>query len=102
MMIFLGRREIIKFGFKPKVGSSTAMYTLRSIVNYFTSNGSTLTVCALDITKAFREIDYYALCIKLILCNVPICFINLIMTGYGSDVLSPTLFAIYMDDLINR
>ena len=51
----------LQFGFKPKVGCATAIYTLRSIINYFTSNGSTLTLCALDISKAFDKVDHYAL-----------------------------------------
>ena len=72
----------LQFGFKPKVGCATAIYTLRSIVNYFTSNGSTLTLCALDISKAFDKVDHYALYMKLIQRKVPICFINLLVSWY--------------------
>ena len=70
----------LQFGFKPKVGYATVIYTLRSIVNYFTTNGSTLTLCALDISKAFDKVDHYALYMKLIQRKVPICFINLLVS----------------------
>ena len=60
-----------QFGFKPKVVCATAVYTLRSIVNYFTSNGSTLTLCALNISKAFDKVYHYALYMKLIQRKVP-------------------------------
>ena len=116
----------LQFAFKPKVGCSNAIFTLKSVVKYYAQNGSTVTLCALDISKAFDKVDHYALYLKLINRNVPVCFINLLISWYGKSsasvrwgdaysevfpvsagvrqggVLSPILFAVYMDDLINR
>ena len=68
-----------KLLFKPKIGCSNAIYTLRFVLNFYNSTGSTVTLCALDIWKAFDRVDQSALHIKLIHRRVPICFIELTM-----------------------
>ena len=46
----------LQCGFKPNVGcnEALAMFCNCNIVQYFTSNGSTVSVAALDMSKAFR------------------------------------------------
>ena len=41
------------------------LYTLRSVVDYYVNNGSTLTLCALDISKAFDKMNHHGLFLKL-------------------------------------
>jgi endonuclease/exonuclease/phosphatase family metal-dependent hydrolase len=42
-----------QFGFKKSVGCSHAIYTVRSVIDHYVSNGSTINLCALDVSKAF-------------------------------------------------
>jgi len=40
-----------QFGFKKRHGCSHAIYTLRCVVDYYVSAGSTVNLCALDLTQ---------------------------------------------------
>ena len=42
------------------------LYTLRSVVDYYVNNGSTVNICALDISKAFDKMNHHGLFLKLI------------------------------------
>jgi len=44
--------DSLQFGFKKKSSCSHAM-ALRSVVEHYCKSGSTVTVCALDISKAY-------------------------------------------------
>jgi len=114
----------LQFGFKSHVGCSDAIYTVRSVVDYFVRSGNTVTITALDISKAFDKISHFALYNNLMKRGVPKCFINILISWYSkcfacvkwngvfSDkfsviagvrqggVLSPKLFAIYIEDMI--
>jgi hypothetical protein len=61
----------LQFGFKKKSGCSHAIYTVRSTVDYFTTNNSTVNLCAIDISKAFDRVNNYALLLKLMDRNIP-------------------------------
>ena len=113
-----------QFGFKKHVGCSHAIYALRSVVDYFVSNGSTVNLCSLDVSKAFDRLNHYALFSKLIDRFIPVNIILLLANWYSCCVgvvnwkgalsqqftlqagvrqggcLSPVLFAIYVDSLI--
>ena len=78
----------------------------------------------LDCSKAFDKVSHYGIFLKLMARGVPLCFLNLVIYWYlnmfsccqwnsvksayfqlimgtkQSGVLSPRLFALYMDDLI--
>ena len=55
----------LQSGFKKGIGCSHALYTIRSVVEYFTAAGSVINLCALDMSKAFDKVNHYALLIKL-------------------------------------
>ena len=55
----------IQFGFKKQLSCSHSIYIMRKVVNYFVSNGSTVNLCSLDITKAFDKVNHFALVLKL-------------------------------------
>ena len=51
----------LQFGFKSGLGCNHAIYTMRSIVDYYTSNNSTVNLCSLDLTKAFDRVNQCSL-----------------------------------------
>ena len=61
-----------QFGFKKGVGCSFAIRTVRSIVDYYVTNGSTVNLCAIDVSKAFDRVNNFALLNKLIKWLLPV------------------------------
>jgi len=51
----------LQFGFKCNSSCSHAVFTLRTVMERYVKDGSTVTLCALDISKAFDCVDHYAL-----------------------------------------
>jgi len=51
----------LQYGFKRNSSCSHAVFTLRIVVERYVRDGSTVTLCALDISKAFDRMDHYAL-----------------------------------------
>ena len=47
------------------VGCNDALSLLCNTVEYFTSNGSTVSIASLDMAKAFDKVNHYALFLKL-------------------------------------
>jgi len=62
----------LKFGFKKRVGCGHAVRAVKRIVQHFTSGNSTVNLCALDMSKAFDELNHHALFSKLMDHNVPL------------------------------
>jgi len=99
---------------------------LRCITDYYVSAGSTVNMCAIDVSKAFDKMNHYGLFIKLMQRCIPVNFLvlfehwfsvgmtcvkwcNLWSSWYNlscgirqGGVLSPYLFAIYIDSLVDR
>jgi len=117
-----------QFGFKKGAGCSHAiysMYSVRNIVDGLAHAKSTVNVCALDSSKAFDKVNHHALFIKLMKRNIPIHLLKILEIMFADcltrakwnnvlssifqlnfgvrqgSVLSPALFAVYLDDPSN-
>ena len=118
--------DCLQFGFKNSIGCSDALYTVKSTIDYFVKNGCTLSISALDISKAFDRVSFYALFSKLMHRKVPKEVINVLLSWYTKSsmqvrwndslstcfrtsagvrqggVLSPILFALYIEDILGE
>jgi len=113
-----------QFGFKKSVGCSHAIYSARCVVNRYVSAGSTVNLCAMDISKAFDKMNHKGLFIKLMeklfplqllivfenwfekcfscvkWCSAMSSFYRLQCGIRQGGVLSPLFFAIYIDNIV--
>ena len=65
-----------QFGSKKGLSCSQAIYSIRSVINSFLSGGSTVSVCAIDLSKAIDKMNHHALFIKLMHHLVQVQFSN--------------------------
>ena len=75
----------LQLGFKKGLGCNHAIYTVREVVNYFTTNNSTVNLCAIDLTKAFDRVNYFLLFSKLMDRNIPHNVIVLLLRWYSNS-----------------
>ena len=99
------------------------VWTLKSIIEYYTSRGSPVYLCFLDASKAFDRVNYWKLFNKLLLRGTPGYIVKLLMYWYTTQefavkwgasislpfktangirqggILSPYLYNVYTDDL---
>ena len=68
----------LQYGFVPGKECQKALFTLDSVVNYYTSRGSPVFVASLDATKAFDRVNHKALFHKILLVGVPIALLNVL------------------------
>jgi len=105
---------------------SHAVFTLRTVVDHYVNYGSTVNVCSLDLSKAFDRMNHHALFTKLMKRNIPVNLLSLLELWFSvsvicvkwglvySDyfslscgvrqggVLSPCLFAIFIDSVVDK
>ena len=113
-----------QFAFKANTGCSNAIYVLRNVIDFYIEHDTTVNLGCLDISKAFDKLNYYVLFMKLMKRNMPCNVVEMLLKWYSlsyncvrwgdvlsepfrllagvrqGGVLSPTLFAVYVDDLL--
>ena len=117
---------IISSDSRKKSSCSHAIYSLRCVVDNYVKNGSTVNICALDLSKAFDKMNHNGLFIRLMQRQLPLNVLCVLENWFSicatcvkwgnlfSRVftlscgirqrgdLSPYLFAIYIDNLVDR
>jgi len=62
VIFFFGSSEN-QFGLK-NTGCSNAIYSVRKTVENYVNGGSTVNLCAIDLSKAFDKVNHYAVLIN--------------------------------------
>jgi len=115
-----------QFGFKKASSCSHAIYVLRCVTDYYVQSGSTVNICAIDVSKAFDKMNHHGLFVKLMKRLIPINLLSLLEHWFSigmtcvkwnnvwsgwfplscgirqGGVLSPYLFAVYIDNLVSK
>ena len=113
-----------QFGFKQNSSTVNALHCLKTTVNHYVNHGSRVFCTFLDASKAFDRLVHSGLFLKLMERNIPLIFLDIIISWYKglscrvkwgesySDwfsitagvrqggVLSPDLYSIYVDELL--
>ena len=108
-----------QFGFKKQHSTDMCIFTVKSVIKYYTKQKSSVYTCFLDAAKAFDRVSHWTLFSKLIKRNIPLViafwyqtqpmcikwgknsstYFNVSNGVRHGGVLSPKMFAIYIDDL---
>ena len=116
----------LQYGFKPGLSTSMCTGTLKNVVSRYINRGSSVLGCFLDASKAFDMVDHRLLFGKLRDKGLPLPVIRLLSSWYRDQqlcvkwdhslsnsfgasngvrqgsVLSPVLFSVYLDGLLER
>ena len=114
-----------QFGFKSKHSTDFCIFTVKSVLKYYTQQHSPSYTCFLDASKAFDKINHFKLFRKL-LRKTPIVIVRILLFWYSKQtvcikwgkcisvffsisngvrqggILSPKLFSVYIDDLSDK
>jgi len=112
-----------QFGYKKKIGTEMAIFTLKQVISHYIENDTPVYVVCLDASQAFNKVDHRKLLLKLIERGMPSFFINLMISWFDTQkffiswgktrsesfsvyqgvrqggILSAFLFAVYIDEL---
>ena len=75
-----------QFGFKCNLSCSHVIYNVRNVIENCTSHGSTVNVCSIDLSKAFDQMNHYALYIKLMKRGFPVALLVLLEKWFEMSV----------------
>ena len=68
-----------QFGFKTKHSTDICVFLLKQAISYYITRGNLIFCVFLDASKAFDRVNHYLVFQKLIVRNVPMCFVRLLV-----------------------
>ena len=116
----------MQFGFKPKHSTTQCTFVINEVMQYYNNNNSNAYICMLDATKAFDRVEYvklFTLMLKKGICPLVARVLSMLYTNQSVNIkwgkctsdpfgvtngvkqggiLSPILFALYIDELFVR
>ena len=72
----------LQFGFKSGLGCSDAIFCIRTVVDYYIENGSSVFAAALDLKKAFDSVNHFKLFSTLLKSGIPLPIVNIVYCWY--------------------
>ena len=112
-----------QFGFKKGHATEHCIFVLKNAIDYYRSHNSPVFTCMLDASKCFDKINHWTLFKKLISRGIPLIYVRILVYWYRNQtfcvkwgsitssffdvtngvrqggILSPYLFAVYVNDL---
>jgi len=72
--------------FKKKLSCSHAIYSIRNIVDHGIRRQSTVSLCFVDLSKAFYKMNHYALFLKLLKRKLPILITDIFLHWFEASL----------------
>ena len=74
-----------QFGFKKQHSTDMCIFTVKSVIKYYTQQKSSVYTCFLDVAKAFDRVTHWTLFSKLINRNIPLVVVRIIAFWYQTQ-----------------
>ena len=74
-----------QFRFKKQHSTDMCIFTVKSVIKYYTKQKSSVYTCFLDAAKAFDRVSHWTLFSKLINRNIPLVIVRIIAFWYQTQ-----------------
>ena len=115
-----------QFGFKTKHSADMCIFTVKTIIKYYTGQNTPVYTCFLDARKAFNRVNHWTLFTKLMYSGISLLIVRILVFWYQTQqlrikrgwfnftffsisngvrqegILSPKIFALYMNGLTDE
>ena len=71
-----------QFGFKSKHSTDMCIFTVKSVIKYYTEQNTAVYTCLLDARKAFDRVNHWTLFAKLIDTQAPLLIVRVLLFLY--------------------
>ena len=71
-----------QFGFKSKHSTDMCIFTVKSVIKYYTEQNTVVYTCLLDARKAFDRVNHWTLFAKLIDTQAPLLIVRVLLFWY--------------------